>query len=148
MIEVLAGVLVGEAHAALGHEDEADALLDPAMPFLTGEHVLAVPSELIGMAGQCAIWYERWDRATAVLDHLVTTARGVGRDQPPHLPADRPLGPRLPPRALGRRAGRRRRGRAAGARDGGQAAADLRALGARPRRGRHGPPGGRARPRA
>jgi DNA-binding CsgD family transcriptional regulator len=75
VIEVLAGVLVGEAHAALGHEDEADALLDPAMPFLTGEHVLAVPSELIGMAGQCAIWYERWDRATAVLDHLVTTAR-------------------------------------------------------------------------
>jgi DNA-binding CsgD family transcriptional regulator len=75
VIEVLASVLVGEAHAALGHEDEADALLDPAMPFLTGEHVLAVPSELIGMAGQCAIWYERWDRATAVLDHLVTTAR-------------------------------------------------------------------------
>ncbi len=75
VIEVLANVLVGEAHAALGHEDEADALLDPALPFLTGEHVLAVPSELIGMAGQCAIWYERWDRATAVLDHLVTTAR-------------------------------------------------------------------------
>jgi DNA-binding CsgD family transcriptional regulator len=75
VIEVLANVLVGEAHAALGHEDEADALLDPALPFLTSEHVLAVPSELIGMAGQCAIWYERWDRATAVLDHLVSTAR-------------------------------------------------------------------------
>ncbi len=75
VIEVLAGVLVGEAHAALGHEDEADALLDPALPFLTGEHVLAMPSELVGMAGQCAIWYERWDRATAVLHHLVTTAR-------------------------------------------------------------------------
>ncbi len=75
VVELLAGVLVGEAHAALGHEDEADALLDPALPFLTGEHVLSVPSELIGMAGQCAIWYERWDRATAVLDHLVTTAR-------------------------------------------------------------------------
>jgi DNA-binding CsgD family transcriptional regulator len=75
VVEVLAGVLVGEAHAALGHEDEADALLDPALPFLTGEHVLAMPSELVGMAGQCAIWYERWDRATAVLDHLVTTAR-------------------------------------------------------------------------
>ena len=72
----------------------------------------------------------------------------VRRDQPPHLPADRPLGPRLPPRALGCRAGRRRRGRAPGARDRGQAAADLRALGARPRRGRDGPPGGRARPRA
>jgi hypothetical protein len=68
-IEVLAGVLVGEAHAALGHEDEADALLDPALPFLTGEYVLAMPSELVGMAGQCAIWYERWDRASAVLDH-------------------------------------------------------------------------------
>ena len=75
VIEVLAGVLVGEAHAALGHEDEADALLDPAMPFLTGEYVLAMPSELVGMAGQCAIWYERWDRATAVLDHLVAVAR-------------------------------------------------------------------------
>jgi len=75
VIDVLASVLVGEAHAALGHEDEADALLDPALPFLTSEHVLAVPSELIGMAGQCAIWYERWDRATAVLDHLVSTAR-------------------------------------------------------------------------
>ncbi|MCW2983044.1 MAG: family ATPase, partial [Conexibacter sp.] len=75
VIEVLAGVLVGEAHAALGHEDEADALLDPAMPFLTSEYVLAMPSELVGMAGQCAIWYERWDRAQAVLDHLVTTAR-------------------------------------------------------------------------
>jgi DNA-binding CsgD family transcriptional regulator len=75
VVEVLAGVLVGEAHAALGHEDEADALLDPALPFLTSEHVLAMPSELVGMAGQCAIWYERWDRATAVLDHLVTTAR-------------------------------------------------------------------------
>jgi DNA-binding CsgD family transcriptional regulator len=75
VIEVLAGVLVGEAHAALGHEDEADALLDPAMPFLTSEYVLAMPSELVGMAGQCAIWYERWDRATAVLDHLVTVAR-------------------------------------------------------------------------
>ena len=75
VIEVLAGVLVGEAHAALGHEDEADALLDPAMPFLTSEYVLGMPSELVGMAGQCAIWYERWDRATAVLDHLVTVAR-------------------------------------------------------------------------
>jgi DNA-binding CsgD family transcriptional regulator len=75
VIEVLAGVLVGEAHAALGHEDEADALLDPAMPFLTSEYVLAMPSELVGMAGQCAIWYERWDRATAVLDHLVAMAR-------------------------------------------------------------------------
>jgi DNA-binding CsgD family transcriptional regulator len=74
-IEVLSGVLVGEAHAALGHEDEADALLDPAMPFLTGEYVLAMPSEIVGMAGQCAIWYERWDRATAVLDHLIATAR-------------------------------------------------------------------------
>ncbi|MDX6704107.1 MAG: hypothetical protein QOF26_4333 [Baekduia sp.] len=74
-IEVLAGVLVGEAHAALGHEDEADALLDPALPFLTSEYVLAMPSELVGMAGQCAIWYERWDRATAVLDHLITAAR-------------------------------------------------------------------------
>lgn len=75
VVEVLAGVLVGEAHAALGHEDEADALLDPAMPFLTGEYVLAMPSELVGMAGQCAIWYERWDRASAVLDHLVAMAR-------------------------------------------------------------------------
>ncbi|HWI71552.1 MAG TPA: LuxR C-terminal-related transcriptional regulator, partial [Baekduia sp.] len=75
VIEVLAGVMVGEAHAALGHEDEADALLDPAMPFLTSEHVLAMPGELVGMAGQCAIWYERWDRATAVLDHLVAMAR-------------------------------------------------------------------------
>ncbi|HWH96673.1 MAG TPA: LuxR C-terminal-related transcriptional regulator, partial [Baekduia sp.] len=75
VIEVLAGVLVGEAHAALGHEDEADALLDPAMPFLTSEYVLGMPSELVGMAGQCAIWYERWDRATAVLDHLVAVAR-------------------------------------------------------------------------
>ena len=45
------------------------------MPFLTGEYVLAMPSELVGMAGQCAIWYERWDRATAVLDHLVAVAR-------------------------------------------------------------------------
>jgi DNA-binding CsgD family transcriptional regulator len=74
-IEVLSGVLVGEAHAALGHEDQADALLDPAMPFLTGEYVLAMPSEIVGMAGQCAIWYERWDRATAVLDHLIALAR-------------------------------------------------------------------------
>lgn len=75
VIEVLAGVLVGEAHAALGHEDEADALLDPAMPFLTSEYVLAMPSELVGMAGQCGIWYERWDRASGVLDHLVAVAR-------------------------------------------------------------------------
>jgi DNA-binding CsgD family transcriptional regulator len=75
VMEVLSGVLVGEAHAALGHEEQADALLDPALPFLTSEYVLTMPSELVGMAGQCAIWYERWDRATAVLDHLVTTAR-------------------------------------------------------------------------
>ncbi|WP_272475882.1 helix-turn-helix transcriptional regulator [Baekduia alba] len=75
VVEVLSGVLVGEAHAALGHEDEADALLDPAMPFLTSEYVLTMPSELVGMAGQCAIWYERWDRATGVLDHLVGLAR-------------------------------------------------------------------------
>ncbi|WP_187369281.1 helix-turn-helix transcriptional regulator [Baekduia soli] len=72
---MLAGVLVGEAHAALGHEDEADALLDPALPLLTSEHVLTLPSELVGMAGQCAVWYERWDRATAVLDHLIGAAR-------------------------------------------------------------------------
>jgi DNA-binding CsgD family transcriptional regulator len=75
VIEVLAGVLVGEAHAALGHEDEADALLDPAMPFLTSEYVLAMPAEIVGMAGQCAIWYERWDRASGVLDHLIAVAR-------------------------------------------------------------------------
>ncbi|HEU4974736.1 MAG TPA: LuxR family transcriptional regulator [Baekduia sp.] len=74
-VELLAGVLVGEAHAALGHEDEADALLDPAMPFLTGDAVLELPAEIVGMAGQCGIWYQRWDRATAVLDHLIGAAR-------------------------------------------------------------------------
>ncbi len=140
VIEVLAGVLVGEAHAALGHEDEADALLDPAMPFLTGEHVLAVPSELIGMAGQCAIWYERWDRATAVLDHLVTTARESAAINHLIYPLTAHSVLDFRRRRWERRAGRRRRGRAAGARDGAKPLLTPRALGAGPGRGRHGPP--------
>ena len=135
-IEALAGVLVGEAHAALGHEDEADALLDPAMPLLTGEYVLALPSELVAMAGQCGIWYERWDRATAVLDHLVTIAREASAINHLIFPLVAHVDPGLPPGPLGHRARRRGRGRAAGARDRPAAAADVRARGARAGRGR------------
>lgn len=75
MLGLLAGVLVGEAHVALGHEEESEALLEPAVPVLTGEDVLAMPAELVGMAGQCAIWDERWDRAQVVLNNLVVRAR-------------------------------------------------------------------------
>jgi ATP/maltotriose-dependent transcriptional regulator MalT len=75
VLEALAGVLVGEAHAALGNEEQADALIDPVLPLLTGGHVLSMPAEIVGMAGMCAIWYERWDRATAVLDRLISAAR-------------------------------------------------------------------------
>jgi DNA-binding CsgD family transcriptional regulator len=75
LLETLAGVLVGEAHAALGDEDEADELLDPAVALLTGPQMLAMPAEIVGMAGMCGIWYERWDRASTILDRLISAAR-------------------------------------------------------------------------
>ncbi len=79
MAELLASVLVGEAHAARGAEDEADALLDAATPQLlaAGPALLAIPAEITAMIGHCSIWLERWERADDVLGTLISLARGA-----------------------------------------------------------------------
>ena len=75
-IEMLAALIESETMFALGRTAEGEAMLEPIMPLLLQVDPLAsgLP-EVIGMAGQCSIWVEQWDRAQLVLDRLVRAAR-------------------------------------------------------------------------
>lgn len=77
--ELLASVMVGAAHATMGSEEEAGALLDEVAPALldSGHALLSAPAELTALLGHSAIWLERWDRAGEVLGAMVALARGA-----------------------------------------------------------------------
>ncbi|HEX2104189.1 MAG TPA: LuxR family transcriptional regulator [Solirubrobacteraceae bacterium] len=75
-VEALATLIEGETLLALGRTAEGEALLAPVMPFLLeGDPLAAGLPEVVGMAGQCSTWIEEFDRAQAILDRLVRSAR-------------------------------------------------------------------------
>src|SRR5439155_20110075 len=75
-VELLATVVIGEALLALGEVEEGEELVRCCEPYLLEGDPLAIV-EVIGMAGQSAIWIENWDRAKRVLDGLIARARGA-----------------------------------------------------------------------
>jgi DNA-binding CsgD family transcriptional regulator len=75
-VELLATLIEAETLFALGRTEEGEALLEPCLPFLTaGDPLASGLPEVVGMAGQCSVWIERFDRAQAILDRLVRAAR-------------------------------------------------------------------------
>ncbi len=75
-VEMLATLIEGETYFALGRTDEGEALVAPIVQLLMqGDLLAAGLPEVIGMAGQCSVWVERFDRAQLILDRLVRAAR-------------------------------------------------------------------------
>ena len=75
-VELLATVIEAETLLALGRTAEGEALLAPCLDFLLeGDPLATGLPEVVGMAGQCSVWIERFDRAQAILDRLVRAAR-------------------------------------------------------------------------
>ncbi|WP_026910765.1 helix-turn-helix transcriptional regulator [Patulibacter minatonensis] len=77
-LAMLATLICGEGHAALGHGAEARELLGAAEPLLrSGDHPLEL-AEVVAMGALCSAWVERFDRAEQTIDRLVTRARRAG----------------------------------------------------------------------
>ena len=75
-VELLATVIEAETLLALGRTEEGEALLEPCLPFLLeGDPLATGLPEVVGMAAQCSVWVERFDRARGILDRLVRAAR-------------------------------------------------------------------------
>jgi DNA-binding CsgD family transcriptional regulator len=75
-VELLATVIEAETLLALGRTEEGEALLAPCLPFLLqGDPLATGLPEVVGMAAQCSVWVEQWDRAHTILDRLVRAAR-------------------------------------------------------------------------
>lgn len=74
-LEAMAEVVIGETYLAMGRSAEGDELLARREGFLLSGDPLAIGAEIFGMAGHSSYWIERWDRAEAVLDRIVTAAR-------------------------------------------------------------------------
>ena len=74
-LELAATLIIGETLIALGRTEEGDAMIEQARPLLLEGDPLSGLPEIIGMAGQCSVWIEKFDRAEAVLDRLVHAAR-------------------------------------------------------------------------
>ena len=74
-VALLATVIEAETLLALGKTAEGEELLSGCMPFLLeGDPLQGLP-EVVGMAGQCSIWIEEFDRAQLILDRLIRAAR-------------------------------------------------------------------------
>jgi DNA-binding CsgD family transcriptional regulator len=75
-VELLATVIEAETLLALGRTDEGEALLEPCLPFLLeGDPLATGLPEVVGMAAQCSVWVEKFERAQLILDRLVRAAR-------------------------------------------------------------------------
>ncbi|HWT92867.1 MAG TPA: AAA family ATPase, partial [Solirubrobacteraceae bacterium] len=74
-VEAVSSLIIGEAQIAMGRTEDGNRLLDAVVPLIVGGDVLAGLPEIIGMAGHCSIWVERWDRAELVLNRIVDAAR-------------------------------------------------------------------------
>lgn len=73
----VAAVVVAETEVALGNVDAGDPVLADHLDAVLAADPLVLGMEVIGMVGHCSFWIERWDRAEAVLDHCITTARAA-----------------------------------------------------------------------
>jgi DNA-binding CsgD family transcriptional regulator/tetratricopeptide (TPR) repeat protein len=73
----IADVVVAETQIALGSVEEGDAVLAAHLDALLEADPLALGMEVIGMAGHCSYWIEEWERAEAILDRCVATARAA-----------------------------------------------------------------------
>jgi DNA-binding CsgD family transcriptional regulator len=77
-LELVATLVAGEALAALGEADRADALIAQAEPLMFAASPLPGIAEVIGMGAMCSMWIGRFDRAQRTLDGLVDRARAAG----------------------------------------------------------------------
>lgn len=73
----VADVVVAETQVALGNVGAGDPVLADHLDAVLATDPLVLGMEVIGMVGHCSFWIERWDRAEAVLDHCITTARAA-----------------------------------------------------------------------
>lgn len=72
---LMADLVVGEALIVGGAGDQGDAMLDRCADFLDVVDPLAVPIEVLGMAGHSSLWVDRFDRAERVLDRIIGELR-------------------------------------------------------------------------
>ena len=72
---LMADLVVGEALIVAGQGDAGDAMLTRCDPFLDRVDPLAMPIEVLGMAGQSSLWIDRFDRAERVLGRIVNDLR-------------------------------------------------------------------------
>ena len=99
-LELLAVLVIGEAHLALGERAAGNELVRVAEPYLLGGDVLAAPAEVLGMAGHSSIWTEEFGRAEAILSRLVRTYREASAIVALIYPLARTRPPRPAARAL------------------------------------------------
>lgn len=77
-LAMLATLICGEGHAALGHGAEATELLGAAEPLLLSAEPPLELAEVVAMGALCSTWIERFARADAAIDGLVSAARTAG----------------------------------------------------------------------
>jgi DNA-binding CsgD family transcriptional regulator len=73
-VELLATVVIGEAHLALGEFEQGEALLGACEPYLLEGDPMAIV-EVIAMAALASVWIEKWERAQRIFDRLIAAAR-------------------------------------------------------------------------
>lgn len=77
-LAMLATLICGEGHAALGHGSEAATLLAAAEPLLLSADPPLELAEVVAMGALCSAWIECFARAEAAIDGLVGAARAAG----------------------------------------------------------------------
>jgi DNA-binding CsgD family transcriptional regulator len=73
-VELLATAVIGAGQVALGEIEPGVAALGACGPYLMEADPLA-NVEIVGLAGQAAVWVEDWDGAARILSRLVGAAR-------------------------------------------------------------------------
>jgi DNA-binding CsgD family transcriptional regulator len=73
-VELLATVVIGGAHLALGEIEQGEALLGACEPYLLEGDPMAIV-EVIAMAALASVWIERWERAQRIFDRLIAAGR-------------------------------------------------------------------------
>ncbi len=76
VVELLATAVIGEGEIARGQIDHGYALLQACEPYLMEADPLAIV-EIVGTAGQAALWLEDWDRAARLLSRVLDAARAA-----------------------------------------------------------------------
>ncbi|HEX6025636.1 MAG TPA: AAA family ATPase [Solirubrobacter sp.] len=73
-VELLATAVIGAGQVALGDVEPGVAALEACAPYLMEADPLA-HVEIVGLAGQAAVWVEDWDGAARLLSRLLGAAR-------------------------------------------------------------------------